>query len=199
MSDSLQRLQLARAAARCGGDRKDLPSLALFCDDDRFSDPRLSASLLPRGAMVVVRSRDACRLVELAMNLCPVAKMRGLILLIADNGELAMSLGCGLHLPEAHAGQIARWRALCPATPVTVAAHSLAALARASLLGADAAFLSPVFSTASHPGSTGLGVCRANLIAHQTPLPVYALGGINAQSVSRLSGFAGAAAIGALI
>jgi len=46
--------------------------------------------------------------------------------------------------------------------------------------------------------SLALGAVRANMIARQVRIPVYALGGIDARNAVRLSGFAGIAAIGAL-
>ena len=71
------------------------------------------------------------------------------------------------------------------------------ALAAAAHGGANAALLSPVFATKSHPGAESLGVAGANALATAAALPVYALGGINLQSAPGLSGtaFAGLAAI----
>jgi thiamine-phosphate pyrophosphorylase len=45
-------------------------------------------------------------------------------------------------------------------------------------LGADAALLSPVFPTRSHPGGAVLGPVRFRLLARQARLPVIALGGM---------------------
>jgi thiamine-phosphate pyrophosphorylase len=97
-------------------------------------------------------------------------------------------------------GEAFHWRALRPHWILTAAAHSLAACAIAKLGGADAALLSPVFPTQSHPGAPHLGATRAMLIARQAPLPVYALGGIDAVTARQLEGspFVGVAAIGAL-
>ena len=54
------------------------------------------------------------------------------------------------------------------------------------MCGADAALLSPVFATASHPDERPLGLEGFNLLAAQAGLPVYALGGINANNAARL-------------
>jgi thiamine monophosphate synthase len=69
-----------------------------------------------------------------------------------------------------------------------------------SRAGADAAFLSPVFATSSHPGTLPLHAARARAIARQAALPVYPLGGVNGQTAMNLAGasFAGLAVIGAL-
>jgi thiamine-phosphate pyrophosphorylase len=98
-------------------------------------------------------------------------------------------------MPEA-----AEWRACRPHWTITVAAHSLRALAAAHCAKADAALLSPVFATASHANAPAIGAMRTQLIVRQSPLPVYALGGVDARTVRSLTGstFAGIAAIGAL-
>jgi len=44
----------------------------------------------------------------------------------------------------------------------------------------DAVFLSPVFATASHKHARPLTPLRAAFIAARAPVPVYALGGVNA-------------------
>ena len=69
---------------------------------------------------------------------------------------------------------------------ITIAAHSRPALHQAAMCGADAALLSPVFATASHPDEQPLGPEGFNLLAAQAGLPVYALGGINANNATRL-------------
>jgi thiamine-phosphate pyrophosphorylase len=69
---------------------------------------------------------------------------------------------------------------------ITVAVHSRQALRQAAMCGADAALLSPVFATASHPDERPLGLEGFNLLAAQAGLPVYALGGINANNAARL-------------
>jgi len=194
MSDSLARRKLARAAARLAAHaRHDLPALVLFTDDERLADSLAAARALPRGSMVVVRSRDAARRAELARAMIALARWRFLIVLVA--GELVAGAD-GVHLPEARLGEAAYWRARRRSMFITGSVHSLAALAKANLL--DGAFLSPVFPTASHPGRAALTAVRANLIARATRLPLYALGGIGPRNAALLSGFAGIAAIGAL-
>jgi thiamine-phosphate pyrophosphorylase len=140
---------------------------------------------------VVVRSRTDPAPLARAM-----LKLRRLVVLVAGEPELAMRLGAdGAHLPEARAGEAAHWRARFPTMIITTSAHSLRALSAAHV---DAVFLSPVFATASHPERKALNPARANLIARQARMPVYALGGVDARNAGLLHGFAGIAAIGAL-
>lgn len=58
-------------------------------------------------------------------------------------------------------------------------AHNLRELAQASRKGADAALLSPVFPTNSHPNGNVLGPVRFRMLAMQSSIPVIALGGMS--------------------
>ena len=195
MTNSLSRRRLASAAARLNASHREaglLPPLVLMTDDARLPDPLAAARALPRGAMVVVRSRDAARRAELARALLGLSV---LVVLVADDPELALRLNAdGVHLPERRAGDAAHWRARRPRWILTAAAHG----ARGGDVNLDALFLSPVFATASHPERAALSAARANAIARGLSTPVYALGGIDARNARLLSGFVGIAAIGAL-
>ena len=56
---------------------------------------------------------------------------------------------------------------------------------------ADAALLSPIFATRSHPKAHPLTAARARLMARNALLPVLALGGVTARNAPLLKGFAG--------
>jgi thiamine-phosphate pyrophosphorylase len=170
--------------------------LALMTDDVRLPDARAATLALPPASLVIVRARDAGQRAARARALQPIARRRGLILLIADDAELARRIGAhGVHLPEARAHLAGSLRARNPQWLITSSAHSL----RAALLSqADAVFLSPVFATQSHPGASSLTATRARLMARQVKTPLFALGGITAQNAVLLCGFSGLAAISAL-
>jgi thiamine-phosphate pyrophosphorylase len=192
--------KLARLAAALNAGRA-LPSLVLLTDDERLPDPLRAADALPRGGMIVIRARDSRRRTELAVSLAKIAFRRELVLLIADDPELAASLGVhGAHFPETRAGEIAHWHARRPHWLITASAHSLRACARAAHCGADAVFLSPIFATKSHPGHATITPIRLRLIAQLVPVSLYALGGIDGHNAARLrrAKLAGLAAIGAL-
>jgi thiamine-phosphate pyrophosphorylase len=174
-----------------------VPMLVLMTDDERLPDPLAAARLLPKGAMIIVRSRDSAKRVQLAYAMMALARSRGLLVLIANDAVLASRCGAdGLHLSEANAHRAAHWSALRPQWFIAAAVHSL----RAAVLRryVDAIFLSPVFATASHPGRTALTAVRANAMVHRLAVPAYALGGVTAHNAPLLHGFAGIAAIGAL-
>jgi thiamine-phosphate pyrophosphorylase len=197
----LARIRLARAAAALNRSRGTLPPLVLMTDDERLTDPVAAARALPRGSMVVVRARQSSHRAKLAQSLRAIARARGLTLLIGNDPALADRVrAAGIHLSEDSSREAAIWRAKRPRWLITAAAHSLAGCACAHRRGADAAFLAPVFGTASHPDGAHLGAMRAKAIARVAPLAVYALGGLNAQTAARLTGsrFVGLAAIGGL-
>jgi len=77
--------------------------------------------------------------------------------------------------------------------------HSPAELAKAAALALDYALLSPVLPTASHPGVAGIGWGRFSRWLEEVNLPVYALGGMRRELLTRAkqAGGQGIAAIGA--
>jgi thiamine-phosphate pyrophosphorylase len=168
-------------------------------DDERLADPLAAATALPRGSLVVIRTRKAEERARLLAHLKAVARSRDLILLVAGDPALTTRLGAdGLHLPEARAGEIAHWRATHPEWLITVAAHSLRALAKCR--AADAVMLAPIFATGSHPDRRSLTAMRANAMARLSPVPVFALGGVDGRNAKLLAGrnYAGIAAISSL-
>ena len=121
--------------------------LVLMTDDERQPDPAAAAKLLPKGAMVIVRARDAAKRAQLAYAMMTLARSRDLLVLIANDGVLASRWGAdGLHLSETNAHLAAHWSALRPRWFITAAAHSLRAAVLLKFV--DAIFLSPVFPTA---------------------------------------------------
>ena len=73
-------------------------------------------------------------------------------------------------------------------------AHDLAEIRAAEAAGAALVFLSPVFTTRSHPDARPLGPDGFAALARQTRLPVIALGGMNearAEGLAEAYGWAG--------
>jgi len=202
MSDSLARRAVARAAARLnlrGRYAGRLPLIVLMTDDERLRDPLAAARALPRGSMVIVRSRAREPRRALALAVLKIARARGLTVLIANDPELADACSAdGIHLPESQASAVSHWRAVRPRFLITVSAHSLRAVSLASR--ADAVLLSSIFPTASHPGRVPLTPAKAAFIAARSSRPVYALGGVDGRNASRIRGanFVGIAAVSAL-
>lgn len=188
------------ASRRPTGKASSAPTLTVT-DTHRMPDPAAFAARLPRGAAIVFRHYDAPDRASLGHRLAAVCRWRGVTLLVAGDWRLAARLNAdGLHLPEG----MARHGVLSPAllwrrrtgALLSVAAHNRSALTVAARLKVDAALLSPVFPTASHPGAATLGPWRASLWARKATVPVLALGGMSRHRMRRLSGVAGWAGTG---
>jgi thiamine-phosphate pyrophosphorylase len=205
MESGLARLKLARAARALNQATpapRRLPSLIFMTEEERVPDPVAAAHRLPKGTAIILRHRDRRRREALARALAPLARRRGLTLLISGDPGLAARVGAhGVHFPEARLTEAAHWRALRKRWFITAAAHSERALLKATHAGVDAALLAPVFATGSHPGAPTLGALRVALIARRAPVAVYALGGVSAANIGRLAGarLTGIAAISALL
>ena len=178
-----------------------LPPLILMTDRKRLADPMPVVETLPRGGAVILRHYGDREREALAFRLAFICRERGLRLLIAGDVRLAARVRAdGVHLPEGRATKAASgWRiGRRPGWLVTAAAHSPAAIMRAAQAGVDAVLLSPVFPTKSHPGAATIGPLRFAAWVRESPLPVYALGGVSVHSARRLasSGAVGFAGIG---
>ncbi len=86
-----------------------------------------------------------------------------------------------------------------PAGATSWPAHDRAEALAGQRAGAALLFVSPLYPTASHPGTPALGPRKARRIAAGLNLPVIALGGMTPRRYRRLrmAGFAGWAAIDA--
>jgi thiamine-phosphate pyrophosphorylase len=91
-------------------------------------------------------------------------------------------------------------RFLGPGAVVGVSAHDRNEVERAVALGADYVTLSPIFASRSKPGyGPTVGLEELAAIAKALPIPIYALGGIDASNAARCraAGAAGVAIMGA--
>jgi thiamine monophosphate synthase len=170
-----------------------LPSLLLITD--RFGAgergvPSVVAAAVEGGARwVLLRDRDlpAAERAALAHELAAIVGEVGGTLTVAG--------------PSGHLSATEPFPAERPAL-VGRSCHSPAELERAAGEGCDYAVISPVFETASKPGhGPALGLGRLAGWCSATPLPVYALGGIDARRAQpcREAGAAGVAVMGAVM
>ncbi len=103
-----------------------------------------------------------------------VAKALGHTVILADSALTACEWGAD--------GIYGSARSLCPKRAGLLhlaTAHNAREIGLANRFGADAALLSPVFATRSHPGGEVLGVARFRMLAQLSCVPVIALGGMN--------------------
>jgi len=192
---------LFRAASRLSNSRGGIALIGMT-DTVRLPNPLRALDALPAGSALVWRAYGAGTDAADFRRLAARARAKKCLLLIAGEPKLCRRLGAGgLHLPERLLGR--HHGAGLGAT--TAAAHSEAAIHAAARAGAAAVLISPVFPTASHPGTATLGIVRfAKLarLARALGLAPYALGGIiTGAHIRRLTGTgaAGVAGLGFLL
>jgi 8-oxo-dGTP diphosphatase len=138
---------------------------------------RLDAALANGLRLIQVRDKDLpeAERLELALEIVRCAKRFGARVLVNGSLELAKAAGAdGVHLDS---GALMKCAARPDCEWVGASCHNSTELAQAGDI-ADFAMLSPVLPTESHPGEPTLGWEAFSQLAAQSPIPVYALGGV---------------------
>ena len=179
---------LNAAALARDGDRVSLPPLLFFTDPVRTPRPWETAARLSAGSAVVYRHFGAADAVETAQRLRDVTGARDVRLLIGLDADLAATVGAdGVHLPERALDSVQAFRRRWPEWVLTGAVHSVEAAAGAPVQ-LDAVVVSPIFPAGGASAArAATGVEALRLAVRQASRPVYALGGVNAQTVDRLA------------
>jgi thiamine-phosphate diphosphorylase len=148
-------------------------------------DAALEAALRGGARFVQLREKDLPprAVLDLALRAQRLCEKYDARLIINSRADIARAAYAdGVHLPEndvppAVARLSLGFHALCG-----VSVHSLAAARGAASEGADYLVFGPVFETRSHPGTAPVGLAALREIARAVPLPVFAIGGIDAAS-----------------
>ena len=142
---------------------------------------------------------DAPRWAALCGRAVQLCRQAGAQALVNHDVALASALGVGVHLRAQQLAALAA-RPLPVGTPVAASCHIADDLRHALRLGCDFAVLGPVRPTASHPGAPGIGWAAFAALREDSPLPLYAIGGLSAADLpeARAHGAQGIAAIRAL-
>jgi 8-oxo-dGTP diphosphatase len=120
------------------------------------------------------KSMSGATLLRFATEVTRRAHAGGARVLVNADAELAKKAGAdGVHLAAAQLEQPRPVWGLIGAS-----CHNAAELTRAQALGADFAVVGPVAPTPSHPDAAGLGWDKLTVLLRDSPLPVYALGGM---------------------
>jgi len=145
--------------------------------EEQFLD-RLEQAL--RGGLRLVQLREKYlsreALHQLAQYMLPSLRRYGAKLLVNADVGLAREIGAdGIQLTAAQLAGLPERPAVewCGAS-----CHNVEELRRAVALGCDFALLGPVQPTRTHPGAAHLGWESFAAIAADSPIPVYALGGL---------------------
>lgn len=161
---------------------------------------RLERALAQGVRLIQVREKEMepAAALAFARAVCERALPYGATVLVnADMGAAAEFGVAGLHLPSTH---LMRLRTRPPVAVCAASCHTRAELEHAAALGLDFVVLSQVQTSASHPGTAGIGWTRFTELIADYPLPVYALGGVGPAdlSVARRHGAHGVASMSAV-
>jgi thiamine-phosphate pyrophosphorylase len=155
---------------------KRYPTLpCVWLISDARNDAGLESALkrLPRGSGFIFRHYHMPPAARRARfdRLARIARGREHLVVLAGGAKEARAWGADGAYGPPH--PLARG----PRTIRLVTAHSMGEVAKTRR--ADAALLSPVFPTSSHPGGAVIGAVRFLLLARHSRCPVIALGGMS--------------------
>jgi 8-oxo-dGTP diphosphatase len=153
-------------------------SMAEDLGEDAFIErARWSFALGLRLVQLREKSWPIDRLRRFAQRFLPLARAAGARVLLNGDIGLARELGCsGVHWPAA---TLLEAKARPEGLLCAASCHDHAELARAAKLELDFVVLGPVAATPTHPDAVPLGWARIGELLHRTPLPAYALGGLD--------------------
>lgn len=157
-----------------------------FRDQTEF-DRRLQTALAGGVRLVQLRAkhlpeRDYLTLAQSTLATC---RAHGAALLLNAPPEWVLKAGAdGVHLSAERLLQ-STGRPVPEDLWVAASCHNERELRHAEAIGADFAVLAPVQATASHPGAEPLGWARARDLLDRVAIPVYLLGGVGADELSR--------------
>ena len=128
--------------------------------------------------LIQIREKEMSEraLLEFARQVTALSHRYGAKVLLNGDPQRVSETGAdGMHLTAAQLMTLTERPAF---EWVAASCHNAAELAKAQQLGVDFAVMGPVMPTLSHPGAPALGWHAFTQIVQDTPLPVYALGGM---------------------
>jgi thiamine-phosphate pyrophosphorylase len=165
-----------------------LPRIWLFSDERLRIGLAELAALLPPGSGIVLRhdSLAVGARWRLLRRLMRIARMRGLVILLAGTPDAAKRWGAdGVHLRQNDARHAAQARRL--GLLVTMPVHDTREARRARRAAADGVFISPLYPTRSHPGAPTLGRAAWLRLARLSGGKATALGGMTPKRARALN------------
>jgi len=176
----------------------NLPELTLITHSNNKPNSDLfnifHAALAGGVGQIIIREKtmDSARLLAFASRLRDITSQYQAKLIIHSQADIAKAVNAdGVHLASSDIAEIPNMRDWLdmPNMTLSTSCHNLKELRASHQAGADFAMLSPVFPTQSHPNAAALGIDAFKKIAETSPLPIIALGGIDAGNRSQLKGF----------
>lgn len=182
------------------------PSKLLILTDSARMKPDFDSALLEAclgGAKwFCVREKSAAprEVLEIFARTARIAEKYGAQTFTNGRADLARAAHAdGLHLPEGEISPMLARLTLGFHLPIGVSVHDLEGARRAADEGANYLLFGPVFETQSHPGASAAGLENLQRVAASVPIPVFAVGGINASNAASClnAGASGVAVISA--
>ncbi len=176
-----------------------------LCGSTRVLLERVEGALRGGAGAVQLREKglDGGDLCQLAAALLEICRRHGAPLLINDRIDVALAVGAdGVHLPANSFPVAEARRLLGPGALIGRSTHAAPEIRAARDAGADFAVFGPIFDTASKRAyGTPLGLERLRQAVRGAGLPVFAIGGINAENSAAVAaaGAHGVAAISAVL
>ncbi|WP_338426889.1 thiamine phosphate synthase [Sphingopyxis kveilinensis] len=168
--------------------RHPLPQQWLFSDERLAAGVVALAALLPPGSGIVLRHDRLSPSARwrLLRRLMRLGRSRGLTVLLAGTPATARCWGAdGVHLRQRDAHRASQAHRL--GLIITLPVHDAREARRARRARADAAFVSPLHSTRSHPGAPALGQAAWLRLARLAGGQPIALGGMTAARARQLN------------
>jgi thiamine-phosphate diphosphorylase len=160
----------------------------IYLITDGKSPDRVAAALsaLPENAAAIqlrdhtATARELCRRGD---RLREITHGRA-ALFVNDRVDVALSVGAdGVHLP-ARGIPVYQAKRVTGSLLVGASTHSLPEAGMACRMGVDFVTFGPVWETASHPGAPATGIAALAEVVKACPVPVFALGGVDASRAS---------------
>ncbi|TQV79434.1 Nudix family hydrolase [Exilibacterium tricleocarpae] len=143
---------------------------------------------IDRGATIVqVRAHqlDDATYVEVAKAVAALCRRRGVVAIANTVPGLYQQTGChGLHVTSERLKGLSE-RPVSQQAWFSASCHSPEQLRKAEALGVDFVTLSPVFKTTTHPEVEPLGWSQFQEWVSQAKVPVFALGGVDAEKLKQ--------------
>ncbi len=167
---------------------KNLPTMFFFTDRKKVDNVFEVVKKLPDNTAIIIREydlKDDDRL-NFAKQIAVLARLKNLKVLVGKNWELAKKIGAdGVHFSDFdHNFDIPKNR---QNMLFSYSCHKLESLKEAARIEVDMVFYSPIFTSKSHPDKNQVGIYKLKNFVKNSPLPVYALGGINEENINLLT------------